>query len=490
MDRTKYIIITIISMMIISIFMCIKVFQNDVFYTIKVGESISKYGIDMIDHFSWHNLAYTYPHWLYDYFIYNLYKNLGFRGLYIFNILTYITIVIIFYFVNLYFNKRLSLVSIISLIFSIMIGSYVVVRAQSITYILFLLEILFIKKLLDTGKCKYGIFLLLISIIICNVHVAVWPLYFILYLPYIVEYIISKNKKINKILSKKLEIKKEKYIKLLFIFMIISVFTGLLTPLGMVPYTYFIKTMVGNSTSYILEHQNSFGNVIIMISIIFIFLLMLLFIFKSKNKIRIIDVFMLLGLSVMALSSERHFSLYILLGMISFTGMFSVYLENNRSNIINIIIDSKLLYFIVIIEIIIVSIIRFICYYNLDYIDQEKYPVDGVKYLNNNYNTKNIRIFNDYDFGSYLLFNDIKVFIDSRADLYTREFSGLDYDIFDDFVDISNKSNMDKLEKYNVNLIFIYRDSLLSNNISLNGDYDNVYQDKYFVIYEKREKIK
>ena len=30
------------------------VFQNDTFYTIKIGELISKNGIDMQDHFSWH----------------------------------------------------------------------------------------------------------------------------------------------------------------------------------------------------------------------------------------------------------------------------------------------------------------------------------------------------------------------------------------------------------------------------------------------------
>ena len=51
-----------------------KVLQNDTFYTIKIGELILNNGIDMMDHFSIHsNLAYTYPHWLYDVFIYLIY---------------------------------------------------------------------------------------------------------------------------------------------------------------------------------------------------------------------------------------------------------------------------------------------------------------------------------------------------------------------------------------------------------------------------------
>ena len=44
-----------------------KSFQNDTFYTIKIGQLIRENGIDYLDHFSWHeNLPYMYPHWLYD----------------------------------------------------------------------------------------------------------------------------------------------------------------------------------------------------------------------------------------------------------------------------------------------------------------------------------------------------------------------------------------------------------------------------------------
>ena len=60
--------------------------QNDTFYTIKIGEHIINNGIDMQDPFSYHNLKYTYPHWLYDVGIYLIY-NLGgqVRNIYINN---------------------------------------------------------------------------------------------------------------------------------------------------------------------------------------------------------------------------------------------------------------------------------------------------------------------------------------------------------------------------------------------------------------------
>ena len=73
----------------------VKTFQNDTFYTVKVGESILEHGIDMKDHFSWHELEYTYPHWLFDIIIYKIHDLGGLNALYIANILVFIAIHII-----------------------------------------------------------------------------------------------------------------------------------------------------------------------------------------------------------------------------------------------------------------------------------------------------------------------------------------------------------------------------------------------------------
>ena len=77
-DKTK-IRFNILVIILIAIF-CFAVspvtLQNDTFYTIKIGEHIVKNGIDMQDPFSYHDLKYTYPHWLYDLGIYLIY-NIG-----------------------------------------------------------------------------------------------------------------------------------------------------------------------------------------------------------------------------------------------------------------------------------------------------------------------------------------------------------------------------------------------------------------------------
>ena len=71
-----------------------------------------------------------------------------------------------------------------------LLKSFIAARAQLVTYILFVLTVLFIEQFLATQKKRYAIGLIIIPIIIANVHLAVWPFYFVLYIPYIVEYLI------------------------------------------------------------------------------------------------------------------------------------------------------------------------------------------------------------------------------------------------------------------------------------------------------------
>ena len=80
--------------------------QNDTFYTIKIGEHIINNGIDMHDPFSFHNLEYTYPHWLYDVGIYLIYNIGGQVGIYISTIVLCMILGILMYATNVKLTKN------------------------------------------------------------------------------------------------------------------------------------------------------------------------------------------------------------------------------------------------------------------------------------------------------------------------------------------------------------------------------------------------
>ena len=69
---------------------------------------------------------------------------------------------------------------------------YIAARAQLVTFMLFVLTIFFIEKFLEKPKTIYVIALLLIPTLIANLHAAVFPFFFVLFMPYITEFAIAQ----------------------------------------------------------------------------------------------------------------------------------------------------------------------------------------------------------------------------------------------------------------------------------------------------------
>ena len=552
-------ILAIICLIIMAISITPKVFQNDTFYTIKIGQSIRTNGIDYKDHYSWHNnLKYMYPHWLYDVVTSIVYDYCGgFQGLYIATIVLAAILGILLYYTNKKIMNNQFMSFITSMIQLYFMSDYTATRAQSVTFPLFVLTILMIEKLLVTGKKRYMISLIIIPILIANIHSAVFPFYFILFLPYIGENIVKsmietnyiyeiyiivlkfiKNKYLNKIkkleetdtriekyeekitkIKEKIKLKEEKIekfkektkksdtfklrisenknIKKLYIVVIIAVFTGLLTPLKDMPYTYTLRIMKGNTTQAVSEHQPMIlineNKVLISSGII---LALLIF---SKTKIRLRDLLFIVGLYYLAIMSRRQLSMLILFGGMILGRVLTEFIERKNPTILNEIEEYLTTIFG---EIGIIIIVLLITFKSINtktkqpYIDESLYPVQASQWIKENLDYKKIKLFNEYNFGSYILYEDIPVFIDSRCDLYTPEFNGTynkntkkynGKDIFSDFLNTSQIATWydDVFKKYGVTHVIIGSNSKLSMLISKNPLYNKIYNDKNFVIYER-----
>ena len=513
--------------------------QNDTFYTIKIGEHIIQNGIDMKDPFSYHDLTYTYPHWLYDVGIYLAYNIGGQVGVYISTIVLSIILGVMMYLVNTKLTKNKLTSFILTIGAMYLLRNYLAARAQLATFILFLLTVYFIEMFLETKRKRYAIGLVIIPIIIANVHVAVFPFYFILYLPYIAEYmiyilsnsstivnnskIISLQKKIKKteneeeiqdlknkiekieerikVLQKrrkkanenpyKIIIKGNDSVKLLIIIMIICLFTGLLTPLGLTPYTYLVKTMQGTTTQNISEHLplTLVQNLDFMCALI-IFISILTF---TDTKIRLSDLFMLGGLVFLTFYTRRQFSMFALVCTIILNklicSMINKYdpegckkLIKRMTGILGMIITINL--------VLIISIINYKPKMKDKFVDESSYPVMAADYILNNLDIENIKLYNEYNYGSYLLFRGIPVFIDSRADLYSPEFNE-GVDIFNDYLNLAGLSidNVEEvLDKYGITHLIMYKDAKLRTFIKQDKEkYEQLYEDDHFCIYERKQ---
>ena len=536
-------IMAIIAISIISIALTPVTLQNDTFYTIKIGEHISKYGIDMQDPFSWHeNLGYTYPHWGYDLITYYIYSAFGITGIYVVTCILSAILGITIYTVNskLVKNKVLSFLITIGAIY--VIRGYIAARAQLVTFILFALTILFIEKFLETKKKRYAVALIIIPIIIANIHLAVFPFYFILYLPYIAEYIIAilgevviyrklriqkiklkikrlskdnknqekveklkeelnkLNEKVDKIKIKrsknlqnpyKIKLTKNDNVKWLILIMVICIFTGLLTPLGDTPYTYLFKTLQGNTTQNINEHlPMTLIDESEACCCLILFLAPLIF---TKVKIRLSDLFMIGGLCILMLSSRRQVTMFVIVGSVILNRLITqlIVIYNDEKYIENMEKRATSIIGVLIISILTLCLTYYLAKDKVDdkYIDESSYPVQACDYILKNIDLGKARFYNEYNYGSYMLFRGIPVFIDSRADLYAPEFSGKSDDIFMDFIETSGiaKFYEDIFKKYDITHVITYENSKMNMIIEKTKDpnYKQLYKDDYFVVYER-----
>ena len=554
--RTKMIfnILAIFAIIIFCFAITPKTLQNDTYYTIKIGEHIMENGIDMKDPFSWHeDLPYTYPHWAYDvatYQIFNLGETIGiggFTAIYITTIILAMILGVLIYFVCNKICKNQLVSFFITFGVMYLLKSFIAARAQLVTYILFVLQVLLIEKFLETKKQRYAVGLIIIPIIIANIHLAVWPFYFVVFVPYIAEYILAvivesdwvyklsilwnkhrakklslkngKEEKINKITAKieelqqnleKVEInrekrkenpyriifKKESAAKWLIVIMIICAFTGLLTPLGTTPYTYLIKTMQGNTMQNISEHLP-----LVLINnkdILIVFGLFLAILIFTDTKIKLRDFFMLAGLTLLSFMSRRQISMLVLICGFIFAKLIVELLNKYDKDGSEKMIKGMVTLLGKALTILVVILVSFYLYrgkIKAPIVNENAYPVAASDYIIENLDLENIKLYNEYNYGSYLLYRGIPVFIDSRADLYAPEFNGSKgedgkyhgRDIFTDYINISNISTHyeDKFEEYGITHVIIKKNSKLNMFLKRDDKYKQLYSDNNFIIYER-----
>ena len=538
-ENEQKIIFTIVAVVCIIVFafgISPKTLQNDTYYTIAIGNYIYDNGISDLtqDVFSWHNIPYTYPHWLYDLGIYIIFNSFGHAGIYASTIILTSILGLIIYMLCKKTSKNEPVSAIITILAMWILKPYIAARAQLFTFILFALTVYFIEMYLRNHKKRYLVYLLIIPLVIANAHCAVFLFYFVLYLPYIVEFLIEvlidldlaqrllklilklilklvkkdniKEKiqaKIDKIPEKieknritrekirsnpyKIRVTKNYWVIPIIIVMLLSVFTGLINPAGNGAYTYLYKTMQGNTTDSINEHQP-----LVLISseefmaAIVLFLAILIF---TDTKIELSDLFMLVGLTALAFKTKRQISMFaifcapIMAKLIS--SMFDKYDKKAYGKMIGF-AGSILGSCTIILAMTLISIDSLEETVKSEYVDSNSYPVAACDWMIANLDVKNIKLYNEYNYGSYLLYRGIPVFVDSRADLYAPEFNGRK-DIFSDALNIAGIALNYKtaFEDYGVTHAITYANAKLAMLLEDDSNYKKIYDDNSFKIFEK-----
>ncbi len=469
-------IICILALFVCVVFLCPKTMQNDTFWSIKVGEKIVDEWTWEVDDLSMHDgLKYVAHHFYTDVIIYFIYAVSGFFGLYIFEIVMACGLAIALYFMNKEISGSKKLAYCMTGLQMLLMLPYISVRAQMISYILFVIEMLLLEKIRKNDKLKYYIWLLAIPLLLTNFHMGVAPFYFIILGVYGLECINLKflwiEPNTNPSASR---------LKKLVLCGVIGVLLLFVNPYGLDGVLYPFKT-IGNEfiNSTIMEFQPfSMNNTISILQVGYIMLVMFIFM-VSKAKVTLKDMLLIFGTLFMHFMAFRYTGLFIIC-----SAGISVYILDviNRLKIDKI---DKMSF--VLTSILMLLVVGMNAYSDEGYLEDIVAPVEAVEALKENMNEDTI-LYNEYNWGAYLMLNGIKPFIDSRCDLYTSEYNE-GVTVADDCNKISRLSEgyKEAMEKYNFNTYLVMTDGLTRIVLDADETFEIIYTDDTATLYQKKK---
>ena len=454
-NQKKTYIIILVFILAISIFLSLFMLREpDYFWHIKAGEYMFKHGVLKKDIFSWSVRGkYWMSHeWLFEVILYWFKTIFSSYHLLVYGFVSLLTLFLILLFTNKENYLKNPFFSALWIIGSSIMIPFMQARPHLISFSLLSLVIWFLYDLYKDENSKKIYFLPIISIIWANVHGGSSNLSYLLCLVFIIGGLFNYS-------NSKIEFRKNtKKQNLKYLGMgIVSALSININIHGfkmfLYPYQNMMnKVMITNISEWFPTNLNDFTHYTYIIFLVIIFMVLLL----SKNKISFMD-FLLFGICVfLGLKSTRFWAYtYIIMSYVIFN-----YVNNNSDT------DGLILGISSCICIFLLSAIlnrnSFIERYNSKCLSD-----DLIKVIKKE-NPK--RLFNGYDLGGELVYNDIDVFIDGRADLYSKY-------TFENYLIISRFGTgvLDLIDSYKFDYYLVTEDMALYNYLISNSNFVNVY---------------
>ncbi len=440
-------------------------FGNDYYWHIKAGEyMVTNLKIPYYDIFSWYGISnhlYWFSHeWLSEVILY-LYKII-FKdaSAFIFCLSTYTLLIFLLYkFQKEKITKNIFFTIIWSLLGLLTFSRVLLPRPHMISYILLAITLYLLFDNYNNTNSSKIYFLPLISFLWANVHGGSSNLVYLLSILFFITGLF--NLKFGKITNNRLT---KNQLKKYLIVAVISFLVLAINPHGIKIWSYpYINmqdsSMINNIVEWAspsLNNFNDYSDFLVLGSIIITMIL-------TKHKIKLID-FLVLGVFLVLGFKSIRFTplLYITATFIIFN-----FIEPNKIGIKSWAIIPIFL-----------SIIA--CSLTLSQKLIKNYHKKPISDNIINYIKKEnpSRLFNYYDYGGYLIYNDIKVFIDGRADMYSKN-------IFSDAISLQNRGYKYLIDSYDFDMFVIPNNIALTIHLSVNENYSLVMSEDDVMVYKK-----
>lgn len=392
---------------------------NDFWWHVKVGEWIcTNLTVPTTDVFSWygieHSLNWTAHEWLSDVVYYLLLKGVGELGIFLFSLgSALLMLCLIWKEVRLYARSNILLSSIYFLAMPLVLYIFFYGRPHLFSFFFLFFELKCLYKFVNDQNSKAIYFIPLISCLWSNFHGGSSNLSYLLCFVFLLVGLLPEN--IGRLYSTRWD--KKSFLKLLAV-SVASVLAILVNPIGLDLLLYPYVNM-GDSLmlSLIAEWASPDAKDMLQLVLFFlpIFVTTIGFIIGEK-KIRTIDVLMMLVFFFLFFRSIRFIMLwYIAAAFYAFRYMPRFELTRINKYVK---IGASALAVVLFSVVSVYSVSQIKQLYTEEKLISEVMTDEMIDFIKQD---EPERLFNDYNFGEALIYNDIKVFFDARADIYAAD---------------------------------------------------------------------
>jgi hypothetical protein len=399
--------------------------DNDAYWLIQAGRKLLADGIPHVDPLSLHEgLHYVMQQWLTAGIFAFLYDSVGTIGILLLVLVIYITIVLIMFRLCLLISNGNYFISyIVTIISTIVLFFFMTTRPYPISMLIFLIEIYALESSIKSSQKRYLIALPILSLALINFHGAIWPFFFIIIVPYLID---SLKFKIGFIQG-------EGYTRVyLLLFTTGAFFVGFLNPYGWELMTYLFRSYGNHNISLFIQEMKSpsFQNATgLYFFTIFLFVIIAL-IQCRQTRLTLRYGLLMLGTAFMALSSMRNLSLFAICGLPMMAFVLSeIHPRINSSQKIRPLVQKILL---ISFATLVIGIFSFRLYESQFHKDAFV-PQKAVAFILEEYQREDVRLFVGYNWGGYAEFMGLKPFIDARAEVFIKT-NNKKADILDDLI--------------------------------------------------------
>lgn len=188
--------ILIVCLPLIISFFQLRIIDNDFYFLYATGEYIVKNGFPFTDILSMHSsMKIIVQQWLSSVIFYYVYLYLGKYGIFALLYMCYAaTCYLTFSLSKLITKNPLVSAAVTAIANFLVFDPYFVTRPQMFTFVILLAEVYLLEKHAQTNSVKYLFAIPVLSLLLVNIHGAMWAVLLVFMLPYLVSAVFFKTK--------------------------------------------------------------------------------------------------------------------------------------------------------------------------------------------------------------------------------------------------------------------------------------------------------